>query len=160
MAEAIDGLATREIKLVRPWKSYGGPLTLGDPDKYEGALSIEIERYSKTKRALLPSASSTVQAEGVRPSASQSTATLNSEGGGGAAENEGVGHSRTYKIEDPEAPGGKRDVDFNGLAKGYQYGSTVVYISESDWNVTKLETSRSLSILGFIPFNRVSFRSP
>jgi len=66
-----------------------------------------------------------------------------------------VRSARTYKINDPSAPGGKRDVDREDLAKGYEYGRTAVHISESDENVTKLETFSCFEIVGFIPNDKV-----
>jgi ATP-dependent DNA helicase 2 subunit 2 len=66
-----------------------------------------------------------------------------------------VRSARTYKINDPSAPGGKRDVDREDLAKGYEYGRTAVHITESDENVTKLETFSGFEIVGFIPNDKV-----
>ncbi len=66
-----------------------------------------------------------------------------------------VSHKRHYKVADPDEPGGKKDVEFADLAKGYEYGRTVVHISESDWNITKLETQKGFSIIGFVPFTSV-----
>ena len=62
-----------------------------------------------------------------------------------------VKNARTYQVRDDDAPGGKRDVEYDELAKGYAYGSTAVPIAESEWNVTKLETQAGLEIIGFIP---------
>jgi ATP-dependent DNA helicase 2 subunit 2 len=66
-----------------------------------------------------------------------------------------VKNARTYQVIDEEAPGGKRDVDREELAKGYEYGRTAVRISESDENVTKLETKAALEIIGFVPMAKV-----
>ncbi|KAH6624996.1 ATP-dependent DNA helicase II subunit 2 [Chaetomium sp. MPI-SDFR-AT-0129] len=151
MQQAVEELAIPRIKPVRPFKAYDGPLTLGDPSKYESALSIHVERYFKTKRATVPSAS-TVVINTDHGGASQ-TQTLDEDTAMDGAEFSGVKHMRTYRVQDDEAPGGKRDVDLEDLAKGYQYGRTVVPFSESDMNVTKLATTKSFTILGFIPFN-------
>ena len=70
-----------------------------------------------------------------------------------------VRNARTYQVPDEEAPGGKRDVSRDELAKGYEYGRTAVHISESDLNVTKLETQPGLEIVGFIPWSNVSIWS-
>lgn len=69
-----------------------------------------------------------------------------------------VRSARSYQVKDDEAPGGKRDVDREELAKGYAYGSTAVPIAESEWNVTKLETQAGFEIVGFIPWSRVRVR--
>ncbi|KAM7202081.1 ATP-dependent DNA helicase, partial [Naviculisporaceae sp. PSN 640] len=153
MAQAVEELSVPRIKHVRPFKSYDGTLTLGDPAKYPSALSIQVERYFKTKRAAVPSASTVViKQEPAGPS--QSTQTLDEEDVEmGGTEFSGVKQMRSYKVNDPDAPGGKKDVDMDDLAKGYQYGSTVVPFSESDLNVTKLETKKSFTILGFVPFS-------
>lgn len=150
MAQAVEELSVPRVQPVRPFKSYDGYLTLGDPEQYPSAMSIQVERYFKTKLA--------------RP-LSASTVIMKTKHGGGPSrahdetkdvEMSGVKQVRTYKVDDPDAPGGKRDVEFESLAKGYEYGRTVVHISESDWNVTKLETKKSFTILGFIPFSSVS----
>lgn len=154
MEEAVKELAVPRIKPVRPFKAYDGALTLGDPSKYESALSIHVERYFKTKRAMAPPAS-TVVVNPDRGGPSQSQ-TLDEDSEMGGTEFSGVKHMRTYRVNDSDAPGGKRDVDFEDLAKGYQYGRTVVPFSESDFSVTKLETKKSFTILGFIPFSSVS----
>lgn len=154
MAQAVGELAVPRIKPVRPFKAFDGPLTLGDPSKYESALSIHVERYFKTKRAAPPSAS-TVVINTDRGGATQSE-TLDEDTEMGGAEFSGVKHMRAYRVNDDDAPGGKRDVDFEDLAKGYQYGRTVVPFSESDFSVTKLETKKSFTILGFVPFSSVS----
>ena len=67
-----------------------------------------------------------------------------------------VRSARTYQVIDEEAPGGKRDVTRDDLAKGYEYGRTAVHISESDLNVTKIETQAGFEIIGFIPWSTVS----
>lgn len=87
--------------------------------------------------------------------ATQSTQTLDEDPMEGV-EFSAVKQARTYKVNDPTAPGGKRDVEFEALAKGYEYGRTAVHISESEYNITKLETERSFSIIGFILRDKVS----
>jgi len=157
MAQAVEELSVPRIKHVRPFKSYDWTLTLGDPTKYDSALSIHIERYFKTKRATAPSAS-TVVVKTELGGPSQSTQTMDNEDVQmGGTEFSGVKQLRAYKVNDPDAPGGKRDVEFDDLAKGYQYGRTVVPFSDSDLGITKLETKREYTILGFVPFSSVSF---
>ncbi|KAL2271739.1 hypothetical protein VTJ83DRAFT_1110 [Remersonia thermophila] len=152
MAQAVEELAVPRIKPVRPFKAYDGPLTLGDPDRYQSALAFHVERYFKTKRAAPPSASTVVSSSMDRPGPSQ-TQTLDGDLDTEDVEFSGVKQMRSYKVNDPDAPGGKRDVKFEDLAKGYQYGRTVVPFSESDFNVTKFDTKKSFSILGFVPWS-------
>lgn len=51
IAEAIDELDTPRIKGVKPYKTYDGALTLGDPETFPAAMSINVERYFKTHLA-------------------------------------------------------------------------------------------------------------
>jgi ATP-dependent DNA helicase 2 subunit 2 len=153
IAEAIDELETPRIKAVKPYKSYDGPLTLGNPDKLPSALNINVERYFKTHQAR-PLAASTVVVKS-ETAATQSTQTLEGDEMEGV-EFSAVKQARSYKVNDPDAPGGKRDVEFESLARGYEYGRTAVHISESEHNITKIETTKSFSIVGFIPWDRVS----
>jgi ATP-dependent DNA helicase 2 subunit 2 len=152
IAEAIAELDTPRLKQTKPYKSYDGPLVLGDPEEDPRALEINVERYFKTKRAAPPSASNVV----VKTShGTQSTQTLEGDEMGGVEYGDGgefaaVKNARTYKVNDPDAPGGKKDVEFESLAKGYEYGRTAVHISEAEFNITKLETTKSFSIVGFV----------
>lgn len=155
-AEAIDELEIPVIKATRPYKSYDGTLSLGDPEIHPAAIVVSVERYFKTHAAMPPPAS---------------TVAVKSESAGGESEPveapeamEGVEFAavklaRTYKVSDQKAPGGKRDVEFESLAKGYEYGRTAVHISESEHNITKLETTKEFTILGFIEQKKVGFQS-
>lgn len=152
MEQAVEELSIPRIKPVRPFKSYDGPLTLGDPELNPNAMSIAVERYFKTKLAHPPSAS-TVVVNNV-PSRSQvgdDDEAIEDNGNGLGA----VKQVRAYKVNDPDAPGGKRDVDFESLERGYEYGRTVVPISDLDETITNLQTKKSFTILGFIPFSSV-----
>ena len=93
-----------------------------------------------------------INAEG---GATQSTQTMDNDPMEGV-EFSAVKQSRSYKVNDPNAPGGKRDVEFEALAKGYEYGRTAVYISESEQNITKLDTVKEFTIVGFVEQNKVS----
>ncbi|OBR14163.1 ATP-dependent DNA helicase II subunit 2 [Colletotrichum higginsianum IMI 349063] len=160
IAEAIDELDTPRLKPTRPYKTYDGPLTLGLADPPADLkipptpVVINVERYFRTKQAKPPTASTVVVSAEGQGAASQSTQALEGEPMEGVESVSGfaaVRSARTYRVNDPDAPGGKRDVEFDSLAKGYEYGRTAVAISESEWNVTKLETVRTFSIIGFIP---------
>ncbi|KAI1170732.1 Ku70/Ku80 N-terminal alpha/beta domain-containing protein [Nemania sp. FL0916] len=160
MAEAISELEMPRTKSVKPYKTYDGLLTLGDPDVHADAMSINVERYFKTHKATVPPASRVVmkttsdhnpadiaeatdgdEMQGVEPTPNFSA----------------VKDARTYKVNDPSAPGGKRDVDRDGLAKGYEYGRTAVHISESDYNLIKIETTKGFSIVGFVYQEKYEF---
>ena len=142
--------------------SYKGQLTLGNPDVYDSTLCIDIERYPRTKIAVAPSASQFVTRSTGGTSA-HSSATLAADGSylaeDGPPDTGGnltsVKSSRTYQVEDADAPGGKREVNREDLAKGYEYGRTAVHISDSDTNVTKLETHAALELIGFVPREKV-----
>ncbi|KAK2592908.1 ATP-dependent DNA helicase yku80 [Conoideocrella luteorostrata] len=146
IAEAINEIDTPRVKSVKPYKTYDGALTLGDPEKFSTAMCINVERYFKTHLAR-PLTASTVVLKSEQ--ATQSTHTLGDDTMDGV-EFSAVKQARSYKVNDPDAPGGKRDVEFESLAKGYEYGRTAVHISESEHNITKLETEKSFSIVGFV----------
>ena len=166
MQQAIEELGTPRLKMTRPVPSYKGQITLGDPEHYDSALCIDVERYPKvmTRRPL--SASQYVQRTDLSNdhTSTQSSATILPDGDGRESGIPGVDangltsvkNARTYQIIDEDAPGGKRDVSRDDLAKGYEYGRTAVHISESDLNVTKLETQACLEIIGFVPWSTVS----
>ncbi|KAK3636948.1 ATP-dependent DNA helicase yku80 [Elasticomyces elasticus] len=155
LAQAVDELGIPRVKSTKPVPSYKGCLTLGNPEEYETAMSINVERYPKTMAASAPSASKYVNRSDMG-GATQSTMTMNGDeapngsGDGLAA----VKNALTYRIEDPDAPGGKRDLDRDELSKGYEYGRTAVHISESDRNVTTYETTPVLDIIGFVDKNQ------
>lgn len=153
MAEAIDELDIPRVKTVKPFKTYDGSLVLGDPAKLLAAVNINVERYFETHLAR-PLAASTVVVKSEPATGTQSTQTLEEDATDGALFS-AVKQARAYKVNDPSAPGGKRDVEFETLAKGYEYGRTAVHISESEHNITKLETQKSFAIIGFIPCDKV-----
>ena len=166
MQQAIEELGTPRLKTTRPVPSYKGQLTLGDPEHYDSALCIDVERYPRVMVRRPLTASQFVQRSDLSNGqvSTQSSATMMPDGDGadpGPAQPDGnnlttVRNARTYQVLDEEAPGGKRDVSRDDLAKGYEYGRTAVHISESELNVTKLETQPGLEIIGFIPWSTVS----
>ena len=166
MQQAIEELGTPRLKTTRPVPSYKGQLTLGDPEHFDSALCIDVERYPRVMVRRPLAASQYVQRADLSNGqvSTQSSATMMPDADGidpGSSHPDGNGltsvrNSRTYQILDEEAPGGKRDVNRDELAKGYEYGRTAVHISESDLNVTKLETQPGLEIIGFIPWSTVS----
>ncbi|GAM88849.1 hypothetical protein ANO11243_068830 [Dothideomycetidae sp. 11243] len=145
LAQAIEELSVPRVKVVRPMHSYKGYLTLGDPENFDSAMAIDVERYPKTMVAKPPTASSFVIRSDMAPEETQ-VAESDSRPDGMAA----IKRARTYQVPDEFAPGGKKDVEEDDLAKGYAYGSTAVYISESDRNVTTFETKPGLDIIGFV----------
>ncbi|KAK5946936.1 ATP-dependent DNA helicase yku80 [Knufia obscura] len=146
MDEAIEGLARPYIKQTKPIPTYKGQLRLGDPNTYDTAITIDIERYAKVMVRRPPAAHSYVVKDGA-PSQRQET-----EGEDNIAD---VRVAYSYRIKDGEAPTGFRDIPRDELAKGYEYGRTAVHISESEENITKLETDMNYEILGFIPKENV-----
>lgn len=161
MQEAIEELGIPRLKATRPVVSYKGQLTLGDPGKYDSALCIDVERYPRVMIRRPLTASHFVQrtdlSHGQASTQSSDTVLPDADGIDGADPNglTSVRNARSYQVTDEAAPGGKRDVSKDDLAKGYEYGRTAVHISESDLNVTKLETQVGLEIIGFIPWSTV-----
>ncbi|EXJ77322.1 ATP-dependent DNA helicase 2 subunit 2 [Capronia epimyces CBS 606.96] len=139
MQEAIDELSRPNIKPVRPTPTFKGQLKLGDPEHYDTALSIDVERYFKTSIKRPPTASAYAVRDAALPEEDMSA----------------VHSLYKYKVKDEESGGGTRDVERDELAKGFEYGRTAVAISESEQNITKLETQAGYDILGFIPVDMV-----
>lgn len=158
VAEAIAEMGVPRLKSTKPTTSYTNLLTLGLPAKYDSAMAIDVERYPRTRVAPAPSASKYVESSNMAPGPSQAQASGTGEdvemGGTGDNSLVTVKNARGYWVEDPDAPGGKRDVPREDLAKGYEYGRTAVFISESDQNVTKMEVTAGLDIIGFIPMDK------
>lgn len=141
------------------------PLTivaaLGDFEKYpETALYLDVIRYTKTKIATPPSASSFV----TRGAAANGEITAHSSHTmpgdddvemADAPDLTAVKTARSYEVNDPSGLNGKKSIEREELERGYMYGRTAVAISESDEDVTKLETIQSFSIIGFIPSDKV-----
>ncbi|RMZ87463.1 hypothetical protein DV736_g5308, partial [Chaetothyriales sp. CBS 134916] len=143
MKEAIDDLDRPEMKLVRPMPTYKGQLRLGDPETYDTAITIDVERYFKVSVRRPPTAS----AFAIRTGPSNS-----SEGERGLAT---VHNEYKYFVVDKSRAGNKLELNREDLAKGYEYGRTAVYISETDENITRLETTAGYEIMGFIPMENV-----
>ncbi len=141
MQEAIDSLSRPHIKVTRSTNTYRGQLRLGDPQNYDTALTIDIERYLKTYVRRAPTAS----AYAIKV---QSSSAANSDLC--AVQNE-----FSYIVKDENETSGVKHLKREDLAKGYEYGRTAVHISETDENITKLETETSYDILGFIPAENV-----
>ncbi|KAI4262846.1 MAG: hypothetical protein L6R42_001980 [Xanthoria sp. 1 TBL-2021] len=157
LQQAVEELGMPRLKTTRPVHSYRGFLTLGNPDEYDSAACIDVERYPRTAVRRPMGASRFVQRQDPTGGSTQSTGTVVHDGDIAMPDADGndlagVKSSRTYQVLDEEAPGGKRDVDRDDLAKGYEYGRTAVHINETDENVTKLETKQTLEIIGFIPW--------
>lgn len=152
LVEAIQEMQNPRMKTVRPVASYKGKLTLGDPEKYpNSAFLIDVERYPRTMLAKPVSASSYFVAPDNAQQASSHTL-----GADAGVELQPVKNARTYQVEAHDEPGGKMEVDRDDLAKGYKYGRTIVPISQTDENITKLETEQGMEIVGFIPAEHIT----
>lgn len=137
-------------------RSYDGQLTLGDAAKFPSSISMAVERWPVTKKSSAESATTVVMKS--ETNTTQTTMTLDHDVDGQEDDANlfnSVESHRTYKINDPKAPGGKRDVDAETLARGYTYGSSAIHIAESEWNITKLETIKSFSIIGFVASEKI-----
>ncbi|KAL8706930.1 MAG: hypothetical protein Q9201_000090 [Fulgogasparrea decipioides] len=157
LQQAVEELGMPRLKTTRPVPLYKGQLTLGDPETYETAACIDVERYPRTMIRRPMAASQYVQRLHQGDDDTQSTRTILPDvdtemPDTNASDLTNVKSSRTYRVLDEEAPGGKKDVSRDDLAKGYEYGRTAVHISETDENVTKLETQAALELIGFIPW--------
>lgn len=150
LSQAVDELKIPRTKDTKPVPSYKGSLSLGNAEAYDTAITINIERYPKTMVAAAPSASQFVVRNDLE--ATQTMDTIEGDEGAASSNNglAAVHTARTYQVDDENAPGGKKDIDRDELAKGYEYGRTAVHISESDRNITTYETTQSLDIIGFV----------
>lgn len=155
LKQAVDELGIPRLKKVRPVPSYRGVMTLGDPEQYDTAMSIDVERYPRTMVSTPQTASNFVVRSDMGTSSSNGPPADEAEMPDVKNDLTSVHNAHTYQVKDEEAPGGKRDVNREELAKGYEYGRTAVHISESDQNVTKLETKAGLEIVGFVPKQNV-----
>lgn len=157
LEQAISEMDIPRVKQVRSMATFKGHLQLGDPEKYETAVRIPVERYYRTYVAKPPTASSFVPSGQEAPEFVESSATVGAKqesqtGEGGLTS---VRNVRTYQVQDESSPGGKIDVEREDLAKGYEYGRTAVHISETDENITNLTTYAAMELIGFIQNDRV-----
>ena len=158
--QAVAELDIPRVKSVRSVASFKGYLQLGNPEEYDSALRIPVERYYRTYPAKPPTASSFVlrsEPEAGQEEAESSEAAAATQKGSqsGDAGLTTVRTMRTYQVEDKSAPGGKIDIERDDLAKGYEYGRTAVHISETDENITILDTFAGLELMGFIQTDQV-----
>lgn len=159
MREAVEELEVPRIKPVRPQAVFRGKLTLGDPEIYESAITIDVERYPRTMVAKPPSASRVVEGPVGGEEGEVKTETQLEDRG--SKEFQGVKNAFSYKVKDENAPTGTVDVERAQLDKGYKYGRTIVPIAESDLEVVNLATKAGMEIVSFFETRRVSliFRS-
>lgn len=161
MAEAIAEMGVPRLNSTKPVASYKSTLTLGLMTEYDSAMVIDVQRYPRTRVAPAPTASKHVESASMAPGPSQAQASgtlQNGEdvemGGTGDSNLVAVKNAYGYWVEDSDAPGGKKDVPREDLAKGYEYGRTAVFISESDQNVTRMDVTAGMEIIGFIPMDK------
>lgn len=154
LEQAVSEIDIPRVKPVRPVPTFKGFLQLGNPEEYDTAVRIPVERYFRTYPARPPPASSFVLRsdiapgpDGGEPSAAAAPSGEPTKEGGNLTN---VRPLRSYQISDESAPGGKVDVEREELAKGYEYGRTAVHISETDQNITTLETVAALELVGFV----------
>ncbi|CAG8888154.1 unnamed protein product [Penicillium egyptiacum] len=145
LEQAVSELDIPRIKVTRSMPSFKGNLTLGNPEEYDTAITIPVERYFRTYVAKPISASSFVPRSGTEPG-SQAPVKGNVEGDALTS----VRTSRTYQVTDESAPGGKIDVEREDLAKGYEYGRTAVPIEQTDENIANLQTFAGMGLIGFV----------
>ena len=158
LAQAVEELQIPRLKSVRPVPSYRKDLTLGNAEKYETALTIEVERYPRVMIRSAPSASTYVLRSEVANGidTAQSSATVVGEAGDEENNNPlaSLKTERQYEVTDED--GNKRQVPQTDLERGYEYGRTAVYVGETDKPLLNLDTKESLEIVGFIPWSNVS----
>ena len=155
LANAIDEMTIPRMKTVRPVHSYKGYLTLGNTEQYDSAMAIDVERYPRVMVQRPPSASQFVVRSNMAPGETQPQLP-SIDGQPGQDGLAAVKNARTYQVPDEEAPGGKREVEQEELARGFNYGSTAVPIMDSDRNVTDFESKQGIDVVGFVMKEQVS----
>ncbi|KAJ5582505.1 hypothetical protein N7535_001125 [Penicillium sp. DV-2018c] len=149
LEQAVSELEIPRIKVVKSMPSFKGNLMLGNPEEYDTAITIPVERYFRTYVARPITASSFVPCSGTDPGSQ-----VPGKGDGGGEKLTSVRTMRTYQITDETAPGGKVDVERDDLAKGYEYGRTAVAIEQADESITNLQTFAGMGIIGFIQMDK------
>lgn len=167
LVEAIEELSKPRMKNTRPVPSFKGQLMLGHPaDKGNNTLYIEVERYPKTmirKPATAttvvkrPEQSSSMQSSSMKIDDFQVDQPVSSMGGDDVTR---VRDSRAYHVLDNREPGGKKFIEQEDIVSGFEYGSTLVPISQSNRESLKLETTAGLELIGFIPWDKVCALQP
>ena len=149
LAQAIEELGQPRVKSTRPIASFKGTLTIGSPsNQYGNSLVIAVERYPKVMVRKPPSASTVRALQQTQSSATlQGDDAMDMDQANGAT---AILSERNYYVDDETQPGGRRDVDYEDLIRGYEYGRSVVPLSESEQNITRLETEPCLDVLGFV----------
>ena len=149
LAQAIEELGQPRVKSTRPIASFKGTLTIGSPsNQYGNSLVIAIERYPKVM-VRKPQSASTLRApqQGQSSATPQGDDTMDLDQANGAT---AILSERVYYVDDETQPGSRRDIDYEDLIRGYEYGRSVVPLSASEQNITSLETEPCLDILGFV----------
>lgn len=160
LEQAVSELEIPRVKSVRVMANFKGFLQLGDSEEYDSAVRIPVERYYRTYVAKPPSASSFVLrsdlgSQHYEPESHTTAAASSDTLGVDESSLTSVRPLRTYHVADEDAPGKKVDIERENLAKGYEYGRTAVHISETDENITILETFAGMDLLGFIQSDQV-----
>lgn len=154
----VSKLGIPFVKTVRPFRSYRGTLTIGWTDKLEEAtISINVEQFA----CVMPAKPLTEkQFAGRKDEGADGTgqSSITMQESGDVQESEGlaaVKRTRAYQVDDPSAPGGKRDVEKDDLEKGFEYGRTAVHVNADDMSLVQLETSPGLEVVGFVAQEKV-----
>lgn len=162
MQEVIDSLNLPELRSVRPIASFKGKLTIGDPASMDHFVSIDVERYSRTKQA------KALTFRKVFQTTSGDKNQLDS-----IKEKDSVadGTKKMFSVDDltqkkgsfsPEQKMFKtvsesiRGIDAEELDKGFMFGRTVVPIAATEIDVLKIEAQPRLEILNFVPQDKVN----
>lgn len=159
LASAIEELGIPRLKATRLVPSYKGRLTLGNPDEYDSAMTIDIERYPRTMVAKTPSAINFALKSENCDASTRSPATMangNDDQEPTKYDLSMIRNERQYHVIDDKALQGRREVNGEDLAKGYEYGQSVVHLNSSEESVIKFQSVPGLEIVGFVPQQNVS----
>ncbi|KAK9322775.1 SPOC like C-terminal domain-containing protein [Lipomyces orientalis] len=148
-AEVLRDLEIPHVRKVRSTNSYNGTLTIGDPNQFNDALVIPVERFAYVKKATPISSVAYTKPKGTVPtSPTRPTATR-------------LGRKVKYEItvskesEDGKKEKNVQEVEKGDLKKGYRYGASVVPLSAEEEDNLRFLTIASLDIIGFVPFETI-----
>ncbi|KAL2315645.1 hypothetical protein POMI540_1105 [Schizosaccharomyces pombe] len=136
------------VRKVRPVAIFRGTFSIGNRDSKDTSISIQVERYPRTRLTKPPTSSAFYEND-----MSKNYECLNIENSNvenKSMESDAVSTVRSYMVRDPKT-NDSFEVKREDLESGYSYGRTIVPISRSDEDVLALDTIPGYEILGFIP---------
>ncbi|KAI9341852.1 SPOC like C-terminal domain-containing protein [Pilaira anomala] len=138
LEEAYAQTQTIYAKEVTARPAYRGFLYIGSPISKEPFLPISIHTYLRTKTVALPSSTKVSKlSDGPTKKVERSS-----------------NYVLDVKNEEGETTS-EVQVEKENIQKGYQFGKTILLVSEEELGVAKLQTKKEMTVIGFIPSKEV-----